>query len=153
MKMPTSDEIWERYRSLSDDELLVLAAESTSLTPEADEALKQEVARRGLRQTDVEEASARLIRFKAKDTEVQRALFDFRSKLAYTLRSLILVALLVVSWWVSAFVARAFFKSPETRVKFQEVAFVLAALALTTWEVVRYVKKRRNRRRATASKQ
>lgn len=153
MKIPTSDEIRERYRTLSDDELLVLAADSTSLTREADGALKQEVVARGLTKTDVEEASARLIRFKAKNKEVQRALFDFRSKLAYMLRSLFLVALMVIFWWVSAFVARAFFKLPETRVKFQEVAFVLGALALTTWEVVRYIKKRRNERRATASKE
>jgi hypothetical protein len=151
MNIPNSDELHQRYRSMVDDELLVVAAESASLTLVAATALKQELDRRRLTEADVKDASERLNELNAEDQEIRKALFDPRKKLAYAMRSLFLSALMLACWGISAFLARALFNSSQTQVKFEVGACFLFASSYTIWQAVVYPKRRQKKRRVTTS--
>jgi hypothetical protein len=157
MNVPTSGELGQRYRGMADDELLVVAAESASLTPVAAAALKQELARRGLAETDVEEASARLSELSAENEEIRKALFDPKTRLAnelrFALNYFIGLILMAVGWGISTLLARALFKSPQTRTNFATGACILVGFGYSFWLIVEYIKRRRSRRGVRAARE
>jgi hypothetical protein len=151
MKEAASDELRDWYRSMADDQLLVIAAESSSLTPVAASALREEKARRGLSAGDIEATRASLSEFKEKDDKLRLALFNPRSKLRDSLK-FFLVSLLMLVWWgLSALVARAAFDSPQTQIRFEVAACALPAAAYLIWSLSAYLKRRRIKNLANAS--
>ncbi len=137
---------------MTDDELLVVAAQLASLTPEAATELRKELARRGLTETDVKEASEKIRKLNVEDQKIRGALFDPRRRLESALRSFI-AFVLVVAWWVISLpLAGALFKSPHTQMKFRTSICFFIAIADVAWEIAVYKKGRRSRRAKTTAR-
>ena len=130
---------------MTDDELLVVAAESASLTPSAAAMLKEEVVHRRLTEGDVSEAQASLSKLRSEDDRVKRAFFNPE----YAKRQLIAAVLFVVWCLLSAGLAQAAFRSTETQTEFTLGSCGLFAVSYPIWTLWTYWNKRRSRKRGS----
>jgi hypothetical protein len=146
MNEATLEELRERYRKLPVEELLVLAADSSQLTPAAAKALHQELKERKLSQRDVAETRARVNHWRAEEDEYKAVLFDPWRKIVGAFTELAHLLVMGCLWLLLGAVARWFFRSSDSAKRFQEVGFIACFVPYVLWRVGSAVKKVRRKK-------
>lgn len=147
MKESTPEEIRKRYRELSDDQLLVLAVDSSQLTAASAAALRLELKSRKLGQTEVAETRTTLEQWRAKEPRYDATSFDPWRDLIGTWSSLLHSLLLCCLWLLLQYAARWLFHSNQSAKNFEIVVFSLCIVTYLGWRLVSWVKTVRRRRK------
>ena len=145
MNEATPEELHNRYRELNDDELLVLAAESSELTPAAAAALQQELIIRKLREDEIADTRTTLQLRKAEEDEYNAAFFDRRRQISSQLITLAHVLVLSCLWFLIGIVVRWLCDSSRSATRFQTVVFLICAVPYAIWQLIVGVKKARRK--------
>lgn len=147
MKEATPQELRERYRDLSDGELLLVAADSSGLTPGAASALRSELSRRKLSNAEISETRENLKRWREEEARYQPAPVDLRTQIRGALISLIQFFAILVLWLVVHITVRKFTHSNETVERFDNAVFSVFALLYVLWRAVTALRKMRRKKR------
>ena len=141
MKEATLEELTQRYRDLSDDQLLVLAADSSQLTPGAAAALRLELKGRNLSESEVAETRATVEHWRGEEDEYKASLFDPRRKIIGALADLAHLLVIGFLWLFIGVIARWLCHSPKSVWRFQIVVFFICFVPYVLWRVATAIKR------------
>jgi hypothetical protein len=142
MRTATFDELQQLYRSMSDDQLLIVQAESATLTPVARTALSQEITRRSLSQAELNEAASRLGALEVEDERLEAKFQPFAS-LKEVAKSFLGFTVSAICWMLIRWLASLFIHSTEAQMKLAFLGSGFIYLSYSIWQAIAYQKRRR----------
>jgi hypothetical protein len=146
MKEATPEELRQRYQELSDDQLIVLAAEASELTPAAAVALEQELKCRKVIQHDRAETGAAVRQWRAGENAKYAGTFNLRKQFGYRLTDLVYFLGMICVLLLVGGIAKLFCHSPESVNRFQRVASLAIFLSYCLWRVAEAINKARRKK-------
>lgn len=146
MKEATPEELRQRYRELSDNQLIVLAAEASELTPAAAAALEQELKSRKVTQHDRAETGAAVRQWKEGENAEYSGMFNLRKQFGYRLTDLVYFLGMICVLLLVGGIAKLFCHSPESVIRFQKVASLVLFLSYFFWRVADAMGKARRKK-------
>ncbi len=133
------EELRKHYESMDDDQLLVVAAERNTLTPQAASLLTEELNRRRFSQEDLQDASARVNEVNAENEQIQEPVFTS------AVPSFLLLAAFLAAFVASDLLGPYFFKSPPLLAVTQKAILFIFVLVYTGWQILSALNRRRRK--------
>jgi len=146
MKEATPEELRQRYQELSDDQLIVLAAEASELTPAGAVALEQELKSRKVTQRDRADTGAAVRQRRAEENAEYAGRFDLRKLFGYRLTDLVYFLGMIYVLLLVGGIAKLFCHSPESVNQFQKLASLAIFLSYFLWRAADAIGKARRKK-------